>query len=107
MKWCALIVAVLVVLSGATAASAQCWDSVVTTTYYQPTTVYYAPAPAPAQTVYYAPAQPTTVYYAAPQPAYYGAPMVGSGITRVGYAPTTVYYAPRTTYYAGYSPWWW
>lgn len=82
------LLAIAVAAIGASAADAQCFY----TSYYQPATVYYAPAPV--TTVYYAPA-PAAVYYAAPVTTYY--------------APRVAYYAPvaypvRRAYYA-YYPW--
>jgi hypothetical protein len=89
--------AVVVALSGAAAADAQCFY----TSYYQPATVYYSAAPTP----YYG-AVPTTTYYAAaPTTVYYGSPYT------TYYAPRVAYYAPvaypvRRAYYGGYYPWW-
>ena len=106
MNRLAFLMTLFAALLLAQVAGAQCCGG-VTSAYYAPTAVYYAPT----TTTYYAP-PPTTVYYAAPTTVYYQQPLVGAGITRVGYAPVT-YATPRATYYApvmyttAYSPWWW
>jgi hypothetical protein len=101
MKRIAMFGAVLGVLSVAGLANAQCAcnSPVAATSYYVPGTsasvVTGSPMPsAVTATSFYA---PTTTYYAPEVVTSYYAP------TTAYYAPTTAYYAPATTVYSPYT----